>query len=183
MHRINLVKQLFIFRKMIKTINVFIQISTRTKHKNIAVLNAVAADEDAILFIDNSNASESNVNYSVNKFDNLNKEEPKCQDTNSGAAVKEMTKEALEEEARIQQTLLDIKKKFGKNAVVMAMNLEEDATAMSRNKQIGGPCHGKNIETQEVGSRDRALSSDIAHKRQAIPLWEGSHQDGTRRNP
>lgn len=89
-------------------------------------------------FIDNSNASESNVNYSENKFDNLNKETPKCQDTNSGAAVKEMTKEALEEEARIQQTLLDIKKKFGKNAVVKAMNLEEDATAMSRNKQIGG---------------------------------------------
>ena len=42
------------------------------------------------------------------------------------------------EEARMQETLIAIKKKFGKNAVVKAMNLEEGATAMSRNKQIGG---------------------------------------------
>ena len=44
----------------------------------------------------------------------------------------------LEEEAKIQETLLAIKEKFGKNAVVKAMNLEEDATAMARNQQIGG---------------------------------------------
>lgn len=30
------------------------------------------------------------------------------------------------------------KKKYGKNAVVKGMNLEEGATAMDRNKQIGG---------------------------------------------
>lgn len=44
----------------------------------------------------------------------------------------------LEEEEKIQKTLIAIKKKFGKNAVVKAMNLEEGATAMDRNKQIGG---------------------------------------------
>ena len=49
-----------------------------------------------------------------------------------------ISEKELEEEAKIQETLLAIKKKFGKNAVVKAMNLEEGATAISRNKQIGG---------------------------------------------
>lgn len=54
------------------------------------------------------------------------------------ANLTDMSQEELDEEAKIQQTLLEIKEKFGKNAVVKAMNLEEGATAMSRNKQIGG---------------------------------------------
>ena len=43
-----------------------------------------------------------------------------------------------EKEKKIQQAILGIKKKYGKNAVVKGMNLEEGATAMDRNKQIGG---------------------------------------------
>lgn len=46
--------------------------------------------------------------------------------------------EDLEKEHQMQQALLDIKKKFGKNSILKAMNLEEDATAMERNNQIGG---------------------------------------------
>ena len=38
----------------------------------------------------------------------------------------------------MQKTLIDIKKKHGKNAIVKGMNLEEGATAIERNKQIGG---------------------------------------------
>lgn len=34
--------------------------------------------------------------------------------------------------------MLDIKKKFGKNAILKGMNLEEGATAKDRNSQIGG---------------------------------------------
>ena len=34
--------------------------------------------------------------------------------------------------------LLSIKKKFGKNAVLKGMNLQEGATAKDRNEQIGG---------------------------------------------
>ena len=45
---------------------------------------------------------------------------------------------ALEREKRRQQALLHIKKKYGKNAFVKGMNLEDGATAMDRNKQIGG---------------------------------------------
>ena len=34
--------------------------------------------------------------------------------------------------------MLGIKKKFGKNAILKGMNLEEGATAKERNQQIGG---------------------------------------------
>ena len=44
----------------------------------------------------------------------------------------------LQRERRRQRAVLTIKKKFGKNAIVKGMNLEEGATAMDRNGQIGG---------------------------------------------
>ena len=45
---------------------------------------------------------------------------------------------ALAKERKMQETLLAIKKKYGKNAILKGMNLEEGATAKSRNTQIGG---------------------------------------------
>ena len=47
-------------------------------------------------------------------------------------------KDALEKEHRMQRTVIDIKKKYGKNAIMKGMNLEEGATAKERNRQIGG---------------------------------------------
>lgn len=41
-------------------------------------------------------------------------------------------------ELHIQQTLLDIKCKFGKNSVIKAMDMFDDATGRQRNQQIGG---------------------------------------------
>ena len=41
-------------------------------------------------------------------------------------------------ERRRQETVLAIKKKFGKNAILKGVDFEEGATAMERNKQIGG---------------------------------------------
>ena len=38
----------------------------------------------------------------------------------------------------MQKAILEIRKRFGKNAVVRGMNLEEGATAIERNSQIGG---------------------------------------------
>ena len=46
--------------------------------------------------------------------------------------------EALEREKKMQQAMVDIRKKFGKNAILKGMNLEEGATARERNRQIGG---------------------------------------------
>ena len=39
---------------------------------------------------------------------------------------------------KTQKAMLDIKKKYGKNAILKGMNLQEDGTAMERNRQIGG---------------------------------------------
>ena len=60
--------------------------------------------------------------------------------TDYAAVQKEQEKEAarLERERKMQKAVLEIKKKFGKNAVLRGMNLEEGATARDRNGQIGG---------------------------------------------
>lgn len=44
----------------------------------------------------------------------------------------------LEREKRMQKAMLDIKRKFGKNAILKGMNLEEGGTTVERNGQIGG---------------------------------------------
>ncbi len=44
----------------------------------------------------------------------------------------------LERERRRQRAILTIQKKYGKNALLKGMNLEEGATARDRNSQIGG---------------------------------------------
>lgn len=50
----------------------------------------------------------------------------------------EAEQKALEKERKMQQAMIDIKKKFGKNAILKGMNLEEGATMKERNRQIGG---------------------------------------------
>lgn len=50
----------------------------------------------------------------------------------------EAENQALEREKKMQQTVLDIKKKYGKNAILKGMNLQEGATTVDRNNQIGG---------------------------------------------
>ena len=46
--------------------------------------------------------------------------------------------EAQEKERRLQSAVLSIKKKYGKNGIVKCMDLQEGATMMERNRQIGG---------------------------------------------
>ncbi|MCD7755786.1 MAG: DNA methylase [Firmicutes bacterium] len=53
-------------------------------------------------------------------------------------AQKEQEQRALAREKKMQQAMLSIKKRFGKNAILKGMNLEEGATAKDRNAQIGG---------------------------------------------
>ena len=58
-------------------------------------------------------------------YDKLSKEE-------------EQEENNLKREKNIQRAIVKIKKRYGKNAVVKGMNLQEGATAMERNNQIGG---------------------------------------------
>jgi hypothetical protein len=44
----------------------------------------------------------------------------------------------LEREKKAQKAMLQIKKKYGKNAILKGMNMTEGATTIDRNKQIGG---------------------------------------------
>ena len=55
------------------------------------------------------------------------------------AAEKDAAEKAvLEREKNMQLAVLSLKKKFGKNAVLKGMNLEEASTGILRNQQIGG---------------------------------------------
>ena len=45
---------------------------------------------------------------------------------------------ALEKERKLQEAMLSVKKKYGKNAILKGMNLQEGAMTIERNNQIGG---------------------------------------------
>ncbi len=66
----------------------------------------------------------------VSMFDVIDPEEE--------ARRKAEEKEALERERRLQKTVIDIKRRYGKNAILKGMNFEEGATGKDRNRQIGG---------------------------------------------
>ena len=71
-------------------------------------------------------------------------EEKGVEQLNLFTNYKTVDKEKEEEEAelvkerKMQETILELKKKFGKNAVLKGVNLEEGATTLDRNKRIGG---------------------------------------------
>ena len=45
---------------------------------------------------------------------------------------------SLEKERRVQETVLEIKKRFGKNSILRGLNFADGATMKERNRQIGG---------------------------------------------
>ena len=51
---------------------------------------------------------------------------------------KPIDKKKLEKERKLQEAVLQIKGKYGKNAILKGLNLQEGATARDRNEQIGG---------------------------------------------
>ena len=51
---------------------------------------------------------------------------------------KEEHQKEIEKERNLQHAIIDIKKKYGKNAILKGMNFEEGGTTISRNSQIGG---------------------------------------------
>ena len=48
-----------------------------------------------------------------------------------------------ERDRKIQKTVIEIKKRYGRNAIVRGMDLQEAGTAMQRNRQIGGHRSGE----------------------------------------
>ena len=58
----------------------------------------------------------------------------------TGAEAEQLKKEeeALEKEKKLQQAMLSIKQRYGKNAILHGTSYVEGATGRERNKQIGG---------------------------------------------
>ena len=56
----------------------------------------------------------------------------------SNEEEKENIKEKEIDELKLQKAMLEIKNKYGKNAILKGMNLSEGGTTIDRNKQVGG---------------------------------------------
>ena len=56
----------------------------------------------------------------------------------SRETTKQLEMERLEKEKHLQEAMLSVKSKYGKNAILKAADLQEGATTIDRNRQIGG---------------------------------------------
>ena len=72
----------------------------------------------------------------------------------------------LERERKMQRAMIDIKKKFGKNAILKGMNLEDGGTTIERNGQIGGhkSGSGKLERTVYVNGRGEVQEQKVGSK-------------------
>ena len=85
---------------------------------NIAVMNLENEEK----------TSDEKIYKQFDLFSNIKEEETRT--------IKELDNEKKERD--IQRTILKIKNKYGKNSILKAMNLEEGATTIERNNQVGG---------------------------------------------
>lgn len=53
-------------------------------------------------------------------------------------AKREKEEKELQKERKIQEAMIDIKQRYGKNAIIKGTNLQDSATSIERNQQIGG---------------------------------------------
>ena len=73
---------------------------------------------------------------------------------------------ALKRERKLQQTMLDIKKRFGKNAILKGLNFDEGATAIERNRQIGGHSAGTDSSPADKKQPSKGAQPTSVDKRQ-----------------
>lgn len=81
------------------------------------------------------------VNISANKVLNENKiPNESCEQIDLFTDYRKVEKEKQreEKEINIQRTIIKIKNKYGKNAILKGMNFENGATTIQRNSQVGG---------------------------------------------
>ncbi len=77
----------------------------------------------------------------------------------------------LERNRKLQTAMLDIKKKFGKNAILKGINLQEASTMQERNQQIGG--HKSGIY-KDGGNK----SKECGKEREGAEHKAGGKRDG-----
>ena len=103
-----------------------------------AVMKLYSRIADKNLYVRRINITANNVVYesSVEKEDSYEQLSLFTDYADEQEAKKE--EEFLLREKKMQRAVLDIKKKYGRNAIIKGMNLQEGATAKERNRQIGG---------------------------------------------
>lgn len=85
-------------------------------------INIVPEDGKSLSYIDKNRPSQLDMFVD---YDELNRQQ-------------EAISENLNKERRMQETIINIKKKYGSNAILKGLNFEDGATAKERNRQIGG---------------------------------------------
>lgn len=86
------------------------------------------------------------INISANRIESESNciKKPTMKQFNLFSSLEEQEKEYEQEyekeknDIQIQRVMLNIKSRFGKNAILRGINLEKDGTTIDRNKQIGG---------------------------------------------
>ncbi len=63
---------------------------------------------------------------------------PRCRVHKQLAAEHQQHQETLAKERRMQEARLEIKQRFGQNAILKGLNFGDGATGKERNRQIGG---------------------------------------------
>ncbi len=105
--------------------NGFVQLFDRIINKNLLVRK---------IYLTVGNLTDENELKKIEKYEQVNLF------TNYGELAKKEKEEKikLEKEHKIQSAIIGIKNKYGKNAIIKGMDLEESATTIQRNGQIGG---------------------------------------------
>ena len=78
------------------------------------------------------------VNHVISEEAAMSLNKPEQLDLFTDYEVKDEKADDLSKERKMQEALLGIKAKYGKNAILKGLNFEEGATAKERNQQIGG---------------------------------------------
>ena len=112
------------------------------KEKTSSTKTIMEAIEELYERIINKNLLVRRINVVANNVVNENEINAKTENEQISLFVdyKKQEKEnsIKKKENNLQHAIIDIKKKYGKNAVLKGMNLEKDGTTTQRNVQIGG---------------------------------------------
>ena len=111
-------------------------------HKTSSTKVIMEAVTELFERIINPNLLTRRINITANNLVNADKvkEEKEFEQIDLFGSYIKKEKESKKEEAesQIQKAMLSIKNKYGKNAIIKGMNLQEGGTTIDRNKQIGG---------------------------------------------
>ncbi len=120
--------------------------TVRINHKTASIkvlteniMNLFEKIINPLLLVRRINIAVSNLENEENKNKHLRYEQFSLFDNNE--EIDKLNKSKLldeENELKVEKTILNIKYKYGKNAILKGMNLEEKATTILRNNQIGG---------------------------------------------